>query len=868
MDWGRWRGREAGAAERIAHAAAPLLIVRTGEGLAAWIFFNEFFWSPTRFRWMVQAAFVGYFLLNLLVTLRERRGSVSASLFSLDIAANVATLALPVAASGGLASPLLLLFPLKALHYAMVFGVAAAGVLLASTVAMLAIVETALPVTHLAADTAATVMEVAVLGFLIGAPAAMAWLATSLAEGPPRHPPRRLEQEATSTAVAEALLKVSEAVSRLTRLDEILEKVVEIAPHSVDVDECGLALWAEDTGTYTGVVASGGGKAIDGRFAGLHFSPEEAHDFEWVRRLGHCAVVPAPEGAGSSATNVPAVLIAPLLSGARFYGVMEFARDSARRPFNQRDLTIADGIARQTAVALERARLIEDSRRLVLAVESTEEAVLITDANRRVMFANLAFMRTFGYRREELIGRDASDLAGEDRAWLPEVQETMHRRSWRGETVAYGKNGVAIPILLNVSLIRGDDGRVQGAVAIMEDISAEKTFQAQMQRADRLAAVGEMAAGIAHEINNALAAIFGQTQNTASRGEVELRSALERVDAQAGRIAEIVQGVLGFARPRPPRPEPLDLAALTVKTLDLVRHDLDRQGVKVSTDFDLDLPRAQADPQQVQQVLLNLFGNALQAMAGGAGAHLHIEVLGVDDRLAVRVTDDGPGIATRDLAPHLRSLLLDQAGGHRSGVERELCDRPSPRRRPSRPEREGFGHHVHSLPAHRRTERRRGTGADPPRRRRPRGGGGHRGHADEGGARGVSSVDGQGGAANAGDGRLGRDLSRRPAARSVRARRLRRIGAQPSRAGATRGVRHRRRVEEREPTPPAASGAASPRQALHTGPGPQRPAPAPRSAPSGGVSRSSDALYVPKTPILRRSGPHLDACRLTRPYAE
>ncbi len=649
MDWGRWRGREAGAAERIAHAAAPLLIVRTGEGLAAWIFFNEFFWSPTPFRWMVQAAFVGYFLLNLLVTLRERRGSVSTSLFSLDIAANVATLALPVAASGGLASPLLLLFPLKALHYAMVFGVAAAGVLLASTVAMLAIVETALPVTHLATDTAATVMEVAVLGFLIGAPAAMAWLATSLAEGPPRRPPRRLEQEATSTAVAEALLKVSEAVSRLTRLDEILEKVVEIAPHSVDVDECGLALWAEDTGTYTGVVASGGGKAIDGRFAGLHFSPEEAHDFEWVRRLGHCAVVPAPEGGGSSATNVPAVLIAPLLSGARFYGVMEFARDSARRPFNQRDLTIADGIARQTAVALERARLIEDSRRLVLAVESTEEAVLITDANRRVMFANLAFMRTFGYRREELIGRDASDLAGEDRAWLPEVQETMHRRSWRGETVAYGKNGVAIPILLNVSLIRGDDGRVQGAVAIMEDISAEKTFQAQMQRADRLAAVGEMAAGIAHEINNALAVIFGQTQNTAPRGEVELRSALERVDAQAGRIAEIVQGVLGFARPRPPRPEPLDLAALTVKTLDLVRHDLDRQGVKVSTDFDLDLPRAQADPQQVQQVLLNLFGNALQAMAGGAGAHLHIEVLGVDDRLAVRVTDDGPGIASETL---------------------------------------------------------------------------------------------------------------------------------------------------------------------------------------------------------------------------
>ena len=71
-------------------------------------------------------------------------------------------------------------------------------------------------------------------------------------------------------------------------------------------------------------------------------------------------------------------------------------------------MTIADGIARQTAVAIERARLVEESRRLVRAVESTEEAVLITDAKRRVIFANLAFMRTLGYRRDEVIGRDAS----------------------------------------------------------------------------------------------------------------------------------------------------------------------------------------------------------------------------------------------------------------------------------------------------------------------------------------------------------------------------------------------------------------------------------------------------------------------------
>jgi PAS domain S-box-containing protein len=371
-----------------------------------------------------------------------------------------------------------------------------------------------------------------------------------------------------------------------------------------------------------------------------------------VRRLGHCVVVPVAESLQVAPVDVPAVLIAPLSSGEQFFGVMEFARRNPSRTFTQRDMTIADGIARQTAVAMERARLVEESRRLIRAVESTEEAVIITDARRRVSFANTAFMRTLGYRRDEVIGHDAFEIAGPLPEPAEQFQETLLRRSWRGETIVHRKDGTAIPILLNASLIRDVDGRVQGAVAILEDISEAKSFQEQMQRADRLAAVGQLAAGIAHEINNALAAIFGQTANDAVRGEDELRGALSRVDAQARRIADIVQGVLGFARPRPPHPLPVDLTELTTKTLDLVRHDLSRQSVRLETAFGPDLPAAQADPQQLQQVLLNLFTNALQAMAGGSDNWLRVEIRGDRDRLGLSVTDSGTGIAA-DVLPHI-----------------------------------------------------------------------------------------------------------------------------------------------------------------------------------------------------------------------
>ncbi|HEY0300064.1 MAG TPA: ATP-binding protein, partial [Rhizomicrobium sp.] len=454
----------------------------------------------------------------------------------------------------------------------------------------------------------------------------------------------RPERDATPAAVANALLMVSEAVSRATRLDEILEKVVEIAPRAIEMDYCGVALWAEDSGQYVRAVVSGAGIA-DGVATGLQLSPEQVPDFEWVRRLGHCVVVPVAESLQVAPTDVPAVMIAPLSSGPRFFGVMEFARRTVRGAFTQRDMTIADGIARQTAVAIERARLVEESRRLIRAVESTEEAVLITDDKRRVIYANPAAMRILALRREQVIGRDAFDFAGDLGEPLESVVETLQRRSWRGEATVHRSDGTPIPVMLNASLIRDADGRVQGAVAIAEDISEQKRFQEQMQRADRLAAVGEMAAGIAHEINNALAAIFGQTVPEEPRDVDDLRAALGRVDAQARRIADIVQGVLGFARPRPPRSEPIDLATLAAKTLELVRHDLGRQAVRLETEFESDLPPAQADVQQLQQVLLNLFGNAIQAMTGRADAWLRVEVRGEGDQVVLRVSDHGPGIA-------------------------------------------------------------------------------------------------------------------------------------------------------------------------------------------------------------------------------
>ena len=181
----RWRLRAAVPPERLIRAAAPLLIVRVLEGLTAWVFFNEFFTiKPVRGFLLVQAAFVVYLLLNLLVALRYRLGHVSGALLGFDIVANVLTLSLPIAASGGLSSPLLLLLPLQAILYVLVFGEAAGLVALLSAGAMVAAIEIAdravlisvVPLSDLVFGSFDHVVVFAVVEVLIGAPLATAWI--------------------------------------------------------------------------------------------------------------------------------------------------------------------------------------------------------------------------------------------------------------------------------------------------------------------------------------------------------------------------------------------------------------------------------------------------------------------------------------------------------------------------------------------------------------------------------------------------------------------------------------------------------------------------------------------------------------------
>lgn len=652
----------------IQRTAAPVFVFRVVEGLTAWLLFTYTAFDASlhsygHAAWLLHVLFLAYFAANTVCYRAYRLGRFRDRLLWLDLVANLGTMLVVSAHTGGLASPVMVLCFVKIAVYGFVFSPLTGIVsILLTVLTILGFVAGSeivgfdwVPGRSLGLAQAPGTLT---LHFLVvaGALVAATWLFNQVAEAEQQtkvegtRARRAAEREHAAATVTAALLSVSEAVSRLTRLDDVLHKVVEIAPRVLDIEYCAVFLWNEETGFYSGAAVSGLEQSLADHLLTMRLRPDEVPDLEWVRRLGHCAVISPRDAERFGVKGTPTLLTAPLLSGGRFFGVLQFSRRNGRS-FTQSDLRLADGIAGQAAVAIERARLVEHSHRLIRAVDSTDEAVLITDRFRRIVFANPAFIRLFGYQWDELVGRDAR-TAGSIFAdfWDSELEPGSADRTWRGELTAQRRDGTAFPVALHASLILTEERQVEGAVAIIEDITAKRAMQEQLARADRLAAAGELAAGVAHEVNNALVGILGQADLAREATDVAtLHDALQRVEIQGLRIAEILQDLLGFARPQTPQRVAVDLNVLVRDTLALMLHDLGRHGVRAETSLPPSLPAVLADAKQIQQVLVNLITNAAQAMHAQASGTLLVRAHSDAGLVHVEVEDSGPGIPAETL---------------------------------------------------------------------------------------------------------------------------------------------------------------------------------------------------------------------------
>lgn len=648
--------------QRVRERAAGLFWMSASIGLCAWLVFAPvsqqlapryplFFGASQALLWL-------YFGVAALAFARYRTGEFGTRVVLADAFTSLLALLWVAMASGGLASPVMVLVLAKIAALGLFFG-AALGVLVAVILGMCLLALPAVGAffrleafpgmlsSHLG-------VELQFAYFLVFAVSLglFAWLWSDLArkERKSRDEAQQarwaIERERHALSTTNALLRVSNAFAQLADPRELLNTALALGRELLDAPLGSAFLWNEQSRCYLHVAASGVESGMDQRIQLQDtLLVDDVPGLEWVRSLGHCVILGAPVGFKGS-VPLQSTLVAPVKVDNHFHGVLQFVR-SADQPFTQYHIRLADGLATQLALALERARLVEQSYQLLRAVESTEEGVLILDRAARIRFANPAFARMFGYAWQVVAGGVATDFAQPPPEGWETVYESIRKHNhWRGEIYVRHSEGGLVPVRLHANSILDPHGTVEGIVAILEDVRAEKEMQEQLTRANRLAAAGELAAGLAHELNNALTAILGQVASVKARGDVTaLRGALHRIEIQAQRMATLVSDLLGFARPTPPKLTRVCLSELAGSVAELFAPQCQQKGVQFEVKDASGGIYVEADPAQIQQVVMNLLTNALQALPEGGDGKIAIQVSASDHAGAIEVEDNGCGIA-------------------------------------------------------------------------------------------------------------------------------------------------------------------------------------------------------------------------------
>ncbi len=328
--------------------------------------------------------------------------------------------------------------------------------------------------------------------------------------------------------------------------------------------------------------------------------------------------------------------------------------------------------------ALERSRrLLERQHNLIL--DSVADGIYGVDLEGRTTFFNKAAETITGWKPEDLVGTNQHEKLHHTRpdgtpypADQCPIYLTFHegRPRYVEEDIFWRKDGSSFPVEYSSTPLRDEEGRILGSVVVFRDISkrkqadeAARQHQLELTHMARLSTLGEMASGMAHELNQPLTAIATNAdacvrllENDACARE-RIVEVLETIGAQARRAGEIIQQLRQFVRKEEPRVSAVDLNQLVREVLVLVRPELERAAVQLELDLAEPLPPVSVQRIQIDQVILNLVRNAMEAMLDPQVTRRRLKVRtrpAGANAVTVEVEDSGPG-----LPPEVRDKLFD-----------------------------------------------------------------------------------------------------------------------------------------------------------------------------------------------------------------
>ncbi len=373
----------------------------------------------------------------------------------------------------------------------------------------------------------------------------------------------------------------------------------------------------------------------------------------------------------------------PCVSKDQTIGVIAAGRRPPGESLSSEDMSLLGAVAAQAATALENARLygelkgkaheIERLRQFSdSVVESLTDGLVVVDLDDRVLRWNRRMEAMVGVGRGRAVDRRLSALFS--RAFLESLQ-AVRRESPSGTTLFRVPLGPspADPkrlVLVNaaISPFQTDDGQQAGWIIVLEDVTDRAGLEEQLRLSEKMAAIGLLAAGVAHEVNTPLTGISSFTQMLLERADpADPRTQLlEKIERQTFRAAKIINSLLNLARPSGGDAGPVDLNVVVSDVLSLLEHQLRAGRVQVRKDLVSPAVIVRGVEYKIQQVFLNLFLNARDAMPKGGWLSVTTRVDG--DTAIVEVGDTGAGIPAEHLARIYDPFFTTKPEGRGTGL--------------------------------------------------------------------------------------------------------------------------------------------------------------------------------------------------------
>jgi PAS domain S-box-containing protein len=368
------------------------------------------------------------------------------------------------------------------------------------------------------------------------------------------------------------------------------------------------------------------------------------------------------------------ILCLPLMNQAKMTGALYLENNLTSRVFSPARIAVLKLVASQAAISLENAHLYRDiaerEAKIRRLVDSNIIGLIVWNADGDIIEANDAFLRMVGYEREELVsGRvgwrelTKPDLLSDSELALAEALRAGSVQPFEKEYIR--KDGSYVPVI--VGLATFETGRKEGVAFVLDQTERKQAeqqvrdseqryreVQAELAHANRVATMGQLAASIAHEVNQPIAATVtnahaAQRWLNAQPPEIgEVGQVLGRIIKDANRAAEVLGRIRELIRKAPPQKEAVDINVAIREMVCFTQGETSKCGASVQMQLAEGLPLIEGDRVELQQVLLNLIVNALEAMSGvsDGARQLHISS-GIDDAdtVRVKVSDSGPGFA-------------------------------------------------------------------------------------------------------------------------------------------------------------------------------------------------------------------------------